>query len=388
MSRIRVLLVQPELARSGGGTVAAWLVQSLAREFDTTVLTWDSIDAASVDRFCGTSLASARFEIERPPRALRAAVDAATAFDRDPWSILRWALLMRLARREARRFDAVLAANNEADLGPTGIQYIHYPYLHRALRRGGARSSWHQRLRPWRLISGFRVERMKRQVTLVNSDWTGAVVRSHYGIEPITVYPPTHNDFPRIPWSEREDGFVCIGRIAAEKRFEVAAEIVGRVRERHPPAHLHIVGVAESPRRSWRYREAVRRLASERPWLTLHEELTRAELTGLVARHRFGIHAAEEEHFGIAVAEMVHAGCVVFTPNGGGQVEITRDTRLAFDGVDDAVEKILAVLEDGAKQDGLRAHLARQSAELTPERFGAEIATIVRRHAEGAARCS
>ena len=29
------------------------------------------------------------------------------------------------ARRQAERFDAVITAANEADLGPRGIQYIH-----------------------------------------------------------------------------------------------------------------------------------------------------------------------------------------------------------------------------------------------------------------------
>lgn len=385
---MRVLFAHPELLfGSGGDTLAAWLLQSLAREFDTTVLAWNPVDAASVDRFCGTSLATARFDVMCPPRALRAAVDALATFDRDPWSILRWALLMRLARRAARRFDAVFSASNEADLGPTGIQYIHYPYLYGALGPAKADGSWRARLRPWRVLSGFRVERMMQQLTLVNSDWTGDLVRARYGIEPVTVYPPSPGDFPAVPWTEREDGFVCIGRFAAEKRFEVAVEIVGRVRQRHPRAHLHIVG-SPQPRRSPHYDAEVRRLAEGHPWVTLHPDLARPALTELVARHRFGIHAAVDEHFGIAVAEMARAGCVVFTPNSGGQLEITRDTRLAYDSVDDAVEKILRVIEDDVERDALRTHLARRAAIFTPQRFGDEIAEGVRRHVERAARCS
>ena len=39
------------------------------------------------------------------------------------------ALLTRIARRWRSRFDLIVSANNEVDLGGAGIQYVHYPYF-------------------------------------------------------------------------------------------------------------------------------------------------------------------------------------------------------------------------------------------------------------------
>ena len=61
-----------------------------------------------------------------------------------------------------------------------------------------------------------------------------------------------------------------------------------------------------------------------------------------MATHRYGIHGMREEHFGMAPAEMARAGCIVWVPRGGGQMEIVgREPVLMYDSEDDAVEKIV-----------------------------------------------
>jgi glycosyltransferase involved in cell wall biosynthesis len=372
---VKALVVHPDFATgSGGAQVAAWMLQAVANQGRAALLAWERPDFARVDSFYGTSLEASGVEVVLPPRWLRAAVDVGAAVDGDPWSIQPWAALMRLARRASPGFDAVLSANNEADLGPKALQYIHYPYLHRRLARAGRLG----RLRPWRLLSGFDVERMRRQRTLVNSDWSAGVVRDLYGIEPVTVYPPARGGFPDVPWDERADAFVCVGRIAEEKRFELAVEIVERVRARRPGVRLDIAGFRPPAACGTEYLAKVRRLAAERPWVTLHEDMPGPELARLVAGRRYGLHAMREEHYGIAVAEMVRAGCVVFTPRGGGQVEITRDERLAYDTAGEAAAKILAVMDGAAVRDALRAHLAARAHLLSAERFAERIADMVR----------
>jgi glycosyltransferase involved in cell wall biosynthesis len=96
-----------------------------------------------------------------------------------------------------------------------------------------------------------------------------------------------------------------------------------------------------------------------------------------LAGHRFGINACQSEAFGVAVAEMVLAGCVVFVPNGGGQVEIANHPALIFESEADAVEKIVAVLTNEAEEDKLRAHLQQTAQAYSVENFQAAMRKVV-----------
>jgi hypothetical protein len=89
----------------------------------------------------------------------------------------------------------------------------------------------------------------------------------------------------------------------------------------------------------------------------------------VLASHRYGIAGCRHEAFGIAAAEMVRAGMIVWVPRGGGQVEIVDHPDLIYDGEDDAVRKIAAVLSDPARQAALRVHLAGQAEKFSAERF-------------------
>jgi hypothetical protein len=135
---------------------------------------------------------------------------------------------------------------------------------------------------------------------------------------------------------------------------------------------LHLVGTAED--RDY-YRRIARRARDE--GAMLHENLSRAELLALLARQRYGIHGMPEEHFGMAPAEMVAAGCIVWVPASGGQVEIVGDPRLTYGSVEEAIATILRVLRAPAEQAALRAHLAALAPRFSTERFIREIRSVV-----------
>ena len=104
-------------------------------------------------------------------------------------------------------------------------------------------------------------------------------------------------------------------------------------------------------------------------WISINGGLPRAELLSLMNRHKYGINGALDEHFGIAVAELVKSGSIVFVPNGGGQKEIVGAPELIYDGVDDAVAKIIAVVsEENAQQIALEK-MAHQGDIFSIEAF-------------------
>ncbi len=101
-------------------------------------------------------------------------------------------------------------------------------------------------------------------------------------------------------------------------------------------------------------------------------------MVDLVARQRYGIHALVNEPFGIAVAEMVRAGCIVFTHRSGGQEEILGgDDRLLYSSTQDAVEKIINIMDSPQETASVRTFLKKQGELFSTDRFVGEIRNAV-----------
>jgi glycosyltransferase involved in cell wall biosynthesis len=369
----RILFVQPVVAPPGGGEgLGAWMIEALKRDYRLTLLTWQPVDFEDVNRYFGTELRASEFEMWTTTWAARLAKLSPTPVIR-----LRQLYLQMRARRQAERFDAVIWSANEGDLGLGGIQYIHYP---EALMK--ARSRWYHSFGAVRgyeaigdRLTGFSLDRMKRSLTLANSEFTARAIREVYGIEPLVVYPPAIGKFPDVPWEQRKDGFVCIGRIQPEKKIERIIEILAAVRAAGTQVHLHVVGKGDSPG----YLASIRRLVqANASWVHLHEDISRLDLVDLVANHRYGIHAMRNEPFGMAVAELVTGGCVTFVHNSGGQVEIVgNDERLIYTSCEDAVEKILRAIREPDYQASLRSYVASRRNLFGSERFVSRIRQVM-----------
>lgn len=375
----RVLLVQPSMQPPGGGNgVAAWVLQALVPDHRVTVLSWRPVDIEPINRFFGTALHSSDFDTIVVPRSWRVIPDHLPV----PATLLKLSLLMRYARRVSAGFDVLFGVCNETDYGRRGIQYVHYPTYLRP--RPNVDLRWYHPPPPglniyYRLadrIAGFSLDRMKSNVTLVNSDWTGAHVSRFLGIQTQTLYPPVADPAPGLTWSERTNGFLAIGRISPEKEYERVMRILARVREQVPGVTLTIVGTWD--RHARRYRDQLFSLAqSLGSWIDFRQDLSRDAVRGLMATHRYGIHGMREEHFGMAPAELARAGCLVWVPRGGGQMEIVgREPALMYDSEDDAVATIVRTLESPAEQDRLRQVLTA-SERFSTAHFVTQVRAIV-----------
>jgi glycosyltransferase involved in cell wall biosynthesis len=376
----RVLLVQPSLQPPGGGNgVAAWVLQALVGEHDVTVLSWTPVEVDPINRFFGTHLQPCDFTTRLVPRGRVRIVDHLPI----PATLIKLALLMRYTRRVSAGFDVIFGVYNETDYGRRGIQYIHYPTYLRP--RPDVDLRWYHHpnvmLRLYYAfadaIAGFSLDRLKKNVTLVNSNWTGAHVRSFLGVETRTLYPPVVDPLPPAPWAERRPDFLAVGRISPEKEYERLMRILARVRLHHPDLKLTIVGTWD--RHARRYFDELMTLASSLgPWIEFRQDLSRDDVRHLMATHRYGIHGMREEHFGMAPAELVRAGQIVWVPGGGGQMEIVgEEPALMYDTDDDAVEKILAVMGSAAEQERLRTLLAQRGQLFSTDRFVSEVREIV-----------
>ena len=371
----RILFVQPSIEPPGGGNaVAAWMIQALKDGHHITLLTWAPPDLDSVNWFFGTDLSGGDFNL----RVVRTTLVRLAQLWPTPLQVLRDNILTQQARWVADRYDLVMTANYEDDLGRPGIQYVHFPRAWYQ-RKSTSGNVWSRLIGAYYALSarltGFCAARVRQNLTLVNSDYTGRIYRALYGVEPTTLWPPALSSFPEVAWNQRKDGFVCIGRISPEKRIERMIDIVARVRQAGAATHLHIAG---TPQHS-AYTESIRRrVRASGDWVFLHENLPRVQLNSLLANHRYGIHAMEDEPFGMAVAEMVAAGCIPFVPAGGGQVEIVdRDERLVYGSVEEAVNKIIRTINDPQNQAVIRAFLATRKDLFSTGHFVQRVREVV-----------
>ncbi len=201
-----------------------------------TVLSWRPVEVEPINRFFGTHLRQSDFDTIVVPRSWRALADHLPV----PGTLIKLSLLMRYTRKVSAGFDVVFGMHNETDFGRRGIQYVHYPTYLRP--RPTVDLRWYHPPQAGLdlyyeaadRIADFSLERMKSNVTLVNSNWTGEHVSGFLGVETRTLYPPVVDPGPGLEWGERHNGFLAVGRISPEKDYERVMRILSRVRDRCP----------------------------------------------------------------------------------------------------------------------------------------------------------
>lgn len=371
------------MGRGGSEARAMWGIEALCDEYDVSLVTAGRVLLDELNCFYGTDLSPADFTVREawtPWFMKRADVGAA----------LRGYLYQRFCMRVAGEFDILISAYNLCDFGVPAIHFVadfcwddelrqQYDMIPseaaRMIHRDGPLRRGYLRLSRSLAAPSGRNLFAGEDMIVSNSRWTADLMERKYGVvDRHIVYPPVLAEFPDVPAERKEFGFVCLGRIAHEKRIERIIEILGRVRALGHDIHLHLIGpIDDSP-----YGRMVRGLVeANRSWITPEGRKTGADKARLLTGHRFGIHARRGEAFGIAVAEMVKAGCIPFVPDDGGQVEIVDHPLLCYADIDDAVAKIDRVLRDAALQQTLARHLQKQGEQFSVKRFVADFRDVV-----------
>lgn len=365
---MRILIVQRSLSPPGGGNaVAAWMVHALAGRHDVATLTEHAWSAAETDAFYGTAISGqsvTRYLAPLPWRLM-------APLREDRMTRLRMSALLGRSRQLASQFDLMITADNFAVFARPGIQYVHFPAK---LQPPPARldAVVQRYFSLCNRVMGAAWSGAAANFTLANSRWTADGLEQLGEVSPpIVLYPPVLDPGEDVPWSERDDVFLCIGRFTASKRIEVAIEIVRAARAQSiPHARLVIVGSPVDAE----YTSGLRNLAAGEPWIEFREDLPRAELNRLMARSRYGLQPMVGEHFGMATAEMTHAGCLVFAHRSGGTPEVlNREDALLWTTAAEATARIAAM----PAADALRDRLRKNAQQFSTERFVQRFRTIV-----------
>lgn len=375
----KIAIIHPQLIEGGGSEAGPlWITEALKDDYDVHLISMGRVNLGRLNEYYGTNLNATEiktFEIPIP------------CLSKNRFDALRGYRLSRFCKKVSSEFDLMISTYNVMDFGRRGIQFIADFSFDDGLRRTfdpaskGLKGLLYKQspfrwmyLKLGKILAGTSQDGWKKNLTIANSDWSGKVMEEVYGIETRTIYPPVVGEFPDIPWDRREDGFVCIGRLVPEKRVDRIIEILQKVRRRGWDIHLHIIGKTGDSGYIRNLQELCKRNSD---WVFMEGGMFGEEKSEFISQHKFGIHGRKNEAFGIAVAEMVKAGCLVWVPNGGGQVEIVNHPALIYNNVEDAVDKIEEVLKRNTMQIELGEHLAKRSKNFSAEKFKAEIRKLI-----------
>jgi glycosyltransferase involved in cell wall biosynthesis len=373
---VRVLLVQRSLRPPGGGNaVAAWMVHALATQHDVTTLTERARSPSETNAFYGTSIAGdavTRLVSPLPWRLF-------SNLGEDKLTRLGMCMVLRAAAAIASHYDLMISADNFAPFPRPGIQYVHFPAR---LQPEPARLP--ALVQPYFALCdrvlGASWKDAANNLTVANSQWTADGLARLCELPPaIVIYPPVIDPGAGLPWAQRDDTFLCVGRFDASKRIETAISIVRKTRAAAlPGARLMIVGSPVDAD----YTSRIRAIASQhQDWVQLREDLTRDDLNQLMGRSRYGIQAMEGEHFGMATAEMTRAGCLVFAHGSGGSPEVlNHEEALLWSTEEDAVRKIAAAAANDPAV--LRARLELNARRFSTASFVEAVRDALRELAE------
>lgn len=369
----RILIGHPYWGRAGAEIAAMWMLQALLQDYQVDIVTRGGWDVEELNRVAGTSIQGDAIQVHYPP------------FSRWRHAGALWlGCFYRYCRKIAPQYDLCITASRVIDWGVPAVHFLSDVTWNLALQKTFASGEYLARqgfMRSiyWRLAEGIAGKSGRNpqleDFFIANSRWTASWSGTYCRQELRVISPPVPGSFSNLTsWEQRENAFVCLGRIATEKNIEQVIFILEQVREYAPAVTLHLVGNFDRTP----YSLKISRLCADRKnWITVHNGLYGAAKEDLLGRCRYGISACTREAFGIATAEMIMAGIIPFVPNEGAQRELVLDQRLCYESNDDAAEKIRTVLASTAMQMKLHLESLQRGSSFSPEKFTLKVhATI------------
>jgi glycosyltransferase involved in cell wall biosynthesis len=371
----KIAVYYPCFLGGGAEAVALWMLEALKDKYDVTLVTCVDLDWQRLNTLYGTSLHSESVKVSALlPNLLYGSTNALASNNKN-FRQLAIHLTLRHLKQHHQDHDLVISAYNAADLGKKGLQYIHWI---KVLEGGKLARKYYNR------ISHFSEENLKKNVSLANSQVVAKAVKEHYGLEAIVVYPPVVIKAGNVPWEEKEDAFICSGRLVEAKQPHRVIQCLQKVRQQGFKIKLYITGGGGGSAEA-KYKRYLDRLVEENAdWVEIYENLSYEDYSQLLYRCKYGIHF-KPEPFGISVAEMVKAGIIPFVRNEWGPLEIIgqENQALFFSDFEDSIEKITDILANHDKQNTIIASLEKRKLLFSPERFMAEINHVVMRYFKG-----
>jgi glycosyltransferase involved in cell wall biosynthesis len=377
--RLRIAVTHVRLGWGGSEKRVLWGIQALKDHHNVTLITAGCYDLQALNDYYGTDLEASDFHSIQAPLPFFLRRNSRMA-------AVRGALFQRYCRKIASDYDVLISGYGPTDFGRPAIHFM-------------ADFSWDQQMREalhpyppgmiynnkWIRRSYLKLVQMLSKpsgrdlfagedLMLSVSPWVSRVIQERYGISSPVLPSPVPGDFFPVPWERKQYGFVCLGRLAPEKRIEDIIEILSAVRQKGHDIHLHIVGTGDHDA----YVRFIESLARQHgSWINMEGRKQGKEKAMLLSEHAFGIHSCRGDAFPGALIEMMKAGCVIWAHNSGGQPDILQISELLYQHKNEAVNKIDRLLCDPDRLQYIQDRLLRLSEKYSVDTYVSSIRKIV-----------
>jgi glycosyltransferase involved in cell wall biosynthesis len=342
-------------------------LEALKEAYDLTLFTVVGLNLEILDVMYSTNLINYSIRTQTLfPRSLNYLLNWIIANNAPLRKILIHRLLF-FFKQQGQDYDLLISAYNAADLGCPGMQYIHWVKV----VEGGKYYKYNR-------ISQFAMDGLKSNFSWANSHFVAQKIQKTYGIESQVIYPPVVIKSSDIPWTAKEEAFICSGRLIEAKSPHRIIEILKQVRAQGFKVKLYLTGGGGGIYALQYQRFLAQLIKSNQDWVILCKNLSYEDYTKVLYRCKYGIHF-KQEPFGISIAEMLKAGALPFVRNQGGQVEIVGSdhNNLLFENDQDAVAKITHVLSNPSEQLKLVEALKSRQELFSTQKFTTQISQSV-----------
>ncbi|PSF34267.1 glycosyl transferase family 1 [Aphanothece hegewaldii CCALA 016] len=367
----KIAIYYPYFLGGGAEAVALWMLEALKDNYDLTLFTFSDVDFNKLNLMYETHLSNELIKTQTVfPKSLNHFSNFLTS-NNPHFRQFSLHSVLRLIKSKRDDYDLLISAYNAVDLGKPGLQYIHWI---KVVEGEKLAQKYYNKL------SDFSVERLKQNISLVNSQVVQEQVSLNYNIESTVVYPPVVIQTHDIPWEEKEDAFICSGRLVRAKQPHKAIQILKAVREKGFNVKLYLTGGGGGGQQDY-IRFLNKMIKENSSWVKLCKNMSYEDYTKVLYNCKYGLHY-KQEPFGISVAEMVKAGVIPFVKSSGGQIEIVgKDNQdLFYKSDEDAVNAIVKVLQNQDKIIQIRQSLKLQKDLFSTDNFMSQIKRIVQQN--------
>jgi len=384
--RKKIIIGHSYWGRGGAEIATMHLILVLKDKYEVTVFTRGGWNLEELNRSAGTSIGESEIAVKYPPFAniLKMTFGGAV------WD----GLYRKYCKAIAPNYDLCITASRVLDWGAPAIHFLSDVAWNVELQKEFKSIELeHKKRFPRNIlfkIGDWLAGSSKRSpliydLFIANSKWTAKFSQNYCTRSIKVVSPVISGAFLQKRLNEREKCFVVLGRISPEKKIEDCIEILKKVKEKGYPIFLDIIGQFDNTEYSGEIKSICNR---EKDWINLRGSIYGEKKIELLSDFRYGISACDCEAFGIATGEMIKAGIIPFVPYDGAQKELVYNEELVYKNKEDAVNKIIKIINSKKEQSDLQQYLLSSDNNLSSVNFTKSVISILEEEIQKNIKCN
>ncbi len=368
----RILIAHGYWGRGGAEVATMQLIDAIKNEFQVFLITRGGFELQELNMVSQTEIKEGAIQLVHLPLAKLMQNTRCGAI----WN----ALFLRYCRHIGKQYDICITASRTIGWGRPAFHFLSDVVWNDELEQRLGENIPHKGIIQkvlfylgLRIAGKARFELNPADVFVTNSHWTAEQSAPYTPTAPIVIYPAVTTAFELVPWEARSTRFVSIGRISPEKQLEDAIAILESVRERGFEVGLTIYGVFDQDS----YSQSILQLCQERDWIDTPGAIYAEHKLKALPSFKYGINTCGREAFGISTAEMINAGIIPFVSSNGAQIEIVDTTSLVFNSNEEAVVKIITLLNSKQNQIRILNLLEDRRTMFSKEKFQEKVLELI-----------